>query len=99
MVGSAAGAPTPATLSAIRNYHVGNVMLTGRSSQGTAHTKTVCDALQRQVSTDSTYNVPLFVATDQEGGKVQVLSGPGFSTMPAALTQGGWTTTSLRSWA
>lgn len=99
MVGSAAGSPTSETLSAIRTYHVGNVMLTGRSSQGTAHTKTVSDALQRQVSAASTYNVPLFVATDQEGGKVQVLSGSGFSTMPSALTQGGWTTTSLRSWA
>ncbi len=99
MVGSAAGSPTSATLSVIRTYHVGNVMLTGRSSQGTAHTKTVSDALQRQVSTASTYNVPLFVATDQEGGKVQVLSGSSFSTMPSALTQGGWTTTSLRSWA
>src|SRR3954452_10432692 len=97
MVGSAAGSPTSATLEAIRSYHVGNVMLTGRSSAGTAHTKTVSDALQRQVTSASTYGVPLFVATDQEGGRVQVLTGPGFSTMPSALTQGGWSTTYLRS--
>src|SRR4051794_17715180 len=97
MVASAAGTPTPATLDTIRTYHVGNVMLSGRSSAGTARTKTVSDALQRQGTTATTYGVPLFVATDQEGGKVQVLTGPGFSTMPAALTQGGWATTTLRS--
>jgi beta-N-acetylhexosaminidase len=43
------------------------------------------------------WTVPLFVATDQEGGRVQVLSGPGFSNIPSALTQGGWSTTLLRS--
>jgi beta-N-acetylhexosaminidase len=32
--------------------------------------------------------VPLLIATDQEGGFVQVLSGPGFSAIPTGLTQG-----------
>ena len=40
--------------------------------------------------------MPLFVATDQEGGQVQVLHGPGFSTMPSALTQGSWPAATLR---
>jgi beta-N-acetylhexosaminidase len=39
----------------------------------------------------------MLVSTDQEGGKVQVLNGPGFSTIPTALTQGGWSTSTLRS--
>jgi beta-N-acetylhexosaminidase len=42
------------------------------------------------------HRVGLLVSTDQEGGQVQVLSGPGFSTIPSALTQGTWTTTKLR---
>ncbi len=50
----------------------------------------------------TTAKVPLFVATDQEGGYVQVLQGPGFSRMPTALTQGTWAdstlTTNARSW-
>jgi beta-N-acetylhexosaminidase len=36
----------------------------------------------------ATAGVPLFIATDQEGGNVQVLQGPGFSRMPTALAQG-----------
>ena len=46
--------------------------------------------------------MPLFVATDQEGGNVQVLQGPGFSRMPTALTQGTWADSTLtanaRTW-
>lgn len=96
MVGSAAASPTPATMSEIRAYHVGNVMLTGRSSLGTAHTKSVTVAFQRQATAASTSNVPLFMATDQEGGAVQVLTGPGFLKMPTGLTQGTWSLAGLR---
>ena len=32
----------------------------------------------------------MFIATDQEGGQVQVLSGPGFSPIPSATVQGSW---------
>ena len=50
----------------------------------------------------ATAKVPLFVATDQEGGNVQVLQGPGFSRMPTALTQGTWADSTLtanaRTW-
>jgi beta-N-acetylhexosaminidase len=47
--------------------------------------------------------VPLLVSTDQEGGKVQVLRGPGFSDIPSALDQSRLATGALRadaaSWA
>nr|WP_051876803.1 glycoside hydrolase family 3 N-terminal domain-containing protein [Cellulosimicrobium sp. MM] len=39
------------------------------------------------VSPETTNGTPLFVATDQEGGKVQVLRGPGFSQIPTATDQ------------
>jgi beta-N-acetylhexosaminidase len=41
--------------------------------------------------------VPLFIATDQEGGQVQVLSGHGFSEIPSALEQGAMTPDELQS--
>jgi len=97
MVGTPASEASTATLTAISSDHVGNVMLTGRSNAGTAATRRVSDRLQAQVSAASTAGVPLFVATDQEGGQVQVLSGPGFSAIPSALVQGTWASWTLRA--
>jgi len=97
MVGGAATGPAAATYAAISSYHVGSVMLTGRSTLGTIATLTVTRALQARATTAATLGVPLFVATDQEGGYVQVLQGSGFSRIPTALTQGTWSTSTLRS--
>lgn len=96
MVGAPATGATGSTLSAISDSHVGNVILTGRSSLGTAATARVSARLRAGSTAAATGGVGLFVATDQEGGKVQVLSGPGFSTIPSALTQGGWPVSTLR---
>lgn len=90
MVGTPATAPSPATLAAITGRHVGNVMLTGRSRRGTAATARVAARLQARATGAATRRVGLLVATDQEGGAVQVLSGPGFSAIPSALEQGRW---------
>jgi beta-N-acetylhexosaminidase len=97
MVGSDATVAEAATRDAISRYHVGNVMLTGRSSRGVAATARVSAALAARATTSATAGVPLLVATDQEGGKVQVLSGNGFSRIPSGLTQGGWSSQTLRS--
>ncbi|MGN6299682.1 MAG: glycoside hydrolase family 3 N-terminal domain-containing protein [Angustibacter sp.] len=96
MVGTRAGHADGDTLRAVGRYHAGNVMLTGRSSAGVEATATVSARLQRAATRSATGGVPLLVATDQEGGQVQVLSGPGFSTIPTALTQGTWSTATLR---
>ncbi|MDX6256606.1 MAG: beta-N-acetylhexosaminidase [Frankiales bacterium] len=96
---------TPATLlsneivHAVQADHVGNVMLTGRSTSGVAATAKVAARLQKLVTVKTTAGVPLFVGTDQEGGLVQVLRGPGFSDIPAALTQGAWSAASVRAYA
>jgi beta-N-acetylhexosaminidase len=96
---------TPATLlstdvvHAVLVDHVGNVMLTGRSTGGVAATAKVSARLQKLVSVKTSAGVPLFVGTDQEGGLVQVLRGPGFSNIPAALTQGTWSAASVRAYA
>ncbi|MFE9880948.1 glycoside hydrolase family 3 N-terminal domain-containing protein [Streptomyces sp. NPDC005784] len=90
-------APDSKRIQLMRQYHVGSVFLAGRSNAGTTATKTLVDGLQANADSAAGSRVGLLISTDQEGGKVQVLSGPGFSTIPTALTQGSWTTDELRS--
>ena len=97
MVGTPATYASSSTLRAITTYHVGNVILTGRSYSGTQATAKVTAALRARAGAAATFGVPLFIGTDQEGGSVQVLQGTGFSSIPRALTQGTWSTTTLRS--
>ncbi|MFK0038973.1 glycoside hydrolase family 3 N-terminal domain-containing protein [Paenarthrobacter sp. NPDC090517] len=87
MVAAKATGAEPGTMQALTKYHAGNVYLSGRSKAGTAPTASLVSSLTGTVSTATTGGVPLFVATDQEGGYVQVLSGPGFSSIPTALIQ------------
>lgn len=89
-------APDAKRIALMQQYHVGSVFLAGRSTAGTKATKAVVDPLQAKADTAGGHRVGLLVSTDQEGGHVQVLSGPGFSTIPTALTQGTWTTSKLR---
>lgn len=86
MVGVDAGSTT-APSRYVTELHVGGVFLSGRSSRGASGVRTLVDSLQALVSEESTHGSRLLVSTDQEGGNVQVLSGAGFSTMPAALSQ------------
>jgi beta-N-acetylhexosaminidase len=97
MGGVAATRPNTTDLRTLRTYHVGSVMLTGRSTAGTTATRKVVDGVRAQADTVGGHRVGLLVSTDQEGGQVQVLSGPGFSVIPNALTQGTWSTATLRS--
>ena len=97
MVGTPATSASFATRSSISRYHVGNVMLTGRSYGGTRTPARVAAAMQARTTTAATRGVRLLVSTDQEGGAVQVLRGPGISTIPSALEQGRRSPASLRS--
>lgn len=99
MGGVSAASPNQADLRTLRDNHVGSIMLTGRSSAGTAATRRVVDGFRGQADQVGGRKVGLMVSTDQEGGRVQVLSGPGFSTIPNGLTQGSWSTTTLRNQA
>ncbi|MDQ1715458.1 MAG: beta-N-acetylhexosaminidase [Frankiaceae bacterium] len=95
MVGNAATGVETSTLAAISAYDIGNVMLRGRSSAGVAATALVSAALARSITTAT--GVRAFVATDEEGGSVRVLRGPGFDAIPSALTQGTWSVAGLRT--
>lgn len=90
MVGTPASGVATAAAAQITRLHVGNVMLTGRSHAGTRAPARVAAALQARATRAATRGVPLFVATDQEGGDVQVLQGRGISRIPAPLAQGHW---------
>ncbi len=99
MVGTPATYADPTVANEISTRHIGNVVLTSRSYQGIAATARVVNLLQARTTPGATAGVPLFAATDQEGGQVQVLNGPGFSPIPPALTQGTFQPVVLRSYA
>lgn len=85
MVGVNLAAPQPASISSVTDEHVGNVFLQNRSSAGT---KAVLHLVHQFTDQQTAHGTPLFIGVDQEGGRVQTLTGPGFSTIPSALDQG-----------
>ena len=99
MVGGSVTGLGSSTVSAISRYHVGNLILTGRTTTGAPPVRALTSGADVLTTSAATAGVPLFIATDQEGGYVQVLQGPGFSRMPTALVQGGWPDATLTSYA
>jgi beta-N-acetylhexosaminidase len=72
-----------ATTAAVVKYHVGSVILDGTTQAG--------------VQSLNPSAAKLFIATDQEGGLVQRLRGPGFSTIPSGVQQGTLDPSTLRA--
>jgi beta-N-acetylhexosaminidase len=79
--------PVAAQAASVRELGVGGVLLTGRSSAGVDGVAARTAALQKAVPAG---HPGLLVAADQEGGLVQTLSGPGFSSIPSASVQSTW---------
>ncbi|NUU33424.1 glycoside hydrolase family 3 N-terminal domain-containing protein, partial [Arthrobacter sp. C9C5] len=96
MMGVSSTAPTTTELKEITAGHLGGVVLMGHSTAGAGPTLQIADRLQAQATGQSTAGVALSIAVDQEGGLVQVLSGPGFSTIPSGLAQGSMGSADLR---
>ncbi|MDI5966211.1 glycoside hydrolase family 3 N-terminal domain-containing protein [Streptantibioticus silvisoli] len=92
---NASGA-SKAQLTILRRYAVGSVMLMGHTDIGVDAVRKVTDRVQSLAPTVAGSRVGLLVSTDQEGGQVQVLNGPGFSAIPAATTQGRWPSAQLQ---
>ncbi len=88
-----ADSPPAAAAHAVGDLGVGGVILTGRSRRGVDATRALVRAVRALVEGGGP--APL-VAVDQEGGAVQVLSGPGFSDIPRPREQGSWDTATLR---
>lgn len=72
------------TRTAITQYAVGSVILDGTSTAGLQATRTVTARLRSLAPKIA----GLFISTDQEGGLVQRLQGPGFTRIVSAVVQG-----------
>jgi beta-N-acetylhexosaminidase len=83
-----------AQITALRAKSVGNVILITGTTMSLKSVRAGTDAL---VSNLPVAGVAPFISTDQEGGEVQRLTGPGFSAMPTALKQGKMTPAALRT--
>jgi beta-N-acetylhexosaminidase len=77
-----------ASRKAIIANHFGSVWYRAKTSIGVAGLRKVADAVQALATGEATGEVGFFVAANQEGGLIQALAGPGFSTIPSAVTQG-----------
>ena len=71
---------------------MGSVILDGTSGLSRDRTAAITSRLQSYAPE----GLGLFIATDQEGGQVQRLRGPGFSRIPSALEQGAIAPAALR---
>jgi beta-N-acetylhexosaminidase len=90
MIGAPVASPRALT-DAVSAYHLGGIFLAGRSTRSAESIRQDVEALQR-----ASGDLPLLVALDQEGGAVQTLRGADFPDLPSAVTQGGWSTATLR---
>jgi beta-N-acetylhexosaminidase len=81
------------TLTAIATSHVGSVILDRNSTLSVSQMHAITEQLQGHAPA----GVGLLISTDQEGGLVRRLRGPGFSAMPSAVVQGGYSVSALRA--
>ncbi len=81
---------------AIARYHFGSVTFTTQTSDGVAVVRATTDAVQALATRAATGGVRFIIAANQEGGRIQGLSGPGFDPIPSALEQGTMTPAALR---
>jgi beta-N-acetylhexosaminidase len=84
MVGLPVAGSRTATVSAIVHQRVGGLFLSGRTTAGVTRVRNLVNAYRDLAKSE---RARVLVATDQEGGYVQVLGGPGFSTIPSATKQ------------
>lgn len=89
----AAGTDPSAIRALIADEHVGSVILMGNWTSGVAGVREATEMLQSYADGPTR----VLVATDQEGGQVQHLQGPGFETMPSEVTQGMMTLANLQT--
>lgn len=84
MVGVSTAGLDDATADAITAAHAGSVVLLGNSEEPVERIRSITN----DIAALSPPGLPILVAADQEGGRVQRLRGPGFPDMPTALKQG-----------
>jgi beta-N-acetylhexosaminidase len=97
MIGTPAASVDPTAMSYVQQGIAGSIILTGRSYAGASAVKAVTARFQSARAIADPSLPKLYVATDQEGGQVQVLHGPGFEEIPEALQQGRLAPPALRA--
>ena len=80
--------PRSEVAQAVAAYHFGSLLFGTTTSASLAGIRQVTGADQAAASQAATARVRFFIATDQEGGEVQRLRGPGFEPIPSAVAQG-----------
>ena len=78
----------PAEIAGIREHHFGSVSFIQTTTEGATGVRAIADAVQALATQGTTAGVRFYVAANQEGGRIQALQGPGFSTIPSAVDQG-----------
>lgn len=96
MVSSAVTGADTNSLYALDSLYVGNVFMKGRSTAGQAGIAAQGSAVSGHISGSRTAGILPFVATDQEGGLVQIMRGTGFAEIPQAIEQGQLTASALQ---
>jgi beta-N-acetylhexosaminidase len=97
MVGLAKDKLDAITRAAIAEHHFGSVVFTTQTSVGVDAVRDLTDSVQALATRSATDRIRFFVAANQEGGKIQGLSGPGFDTIPSALAQGELSAATLKA--
>ncbi len=95
MVGLRKDRVDQALRNAVTTSHFGSVAFTTQTAAGVERVRAIADEVQGLVTDASTRGVGFLIAANQEGGRIQGLSGPGFDTIPSALAQGRWTPAKL----
>jgi len=93
MIGVSTSGLDSATRKAIASGSVGSVVLLGDNNAGAGQ----ISGITSELGTMRSAGMPLLVAVDQEGGRVQRLKGPGFSDIPNAVEQGSLADGQLRN--
>lgn len=96
MAGVASAGPTRADVRLLQQHDVGSIILNLNTSKRLRALRHQDAKLSTQLTVAK---VAPYISTDQEGGLVQRLRGPGFSAIPTALVQGGYGAAKLRSLA
>jgi beta-N-acetylhexosaminidase len=89
----------PVTTAALEKYHFGSLLMGRDTAAGVSALSGATEHIQSLATAAITGGARFFVAANQEGGEVQSLTGPGFSQMPSAVTQGSWPAATLRQQA
>jgi beta-N-acetylhexosaminidase len=82
---------------AIETYRLGSTWLVNWRTGGIESVRPLTAEIQALATESSTHGIGFLVGADQEGGQIQRLTGPGFTTIPSALEQGRLSTATLQT--